>query len=203
MIGVAGSKYKSLSPGGWFNGLPSLDCLNVIQHDKNKSERQNSNPEGENLYVEVITVDGLFLFTTTEVWSENPFDAQTFEGFHCYDLDFSLQVQRKYKIYVTYALLIEHLSMGSLNIDWIKASVLLAEKWKNVLPLGELVHTEKRKIEWQQKKMFFQKMLIYGSPKIEAAHVLFKFGYFRFFSFTGNIQLLNEIGRSIFRKLFG
>jgi hypothetical protein len=35
LIGIAGSKYKSLSPGSWVNGLPSLDCLNLIQHGKN------------------------------------------------------------------------------------------------------------------------------------------------------------------------
>ncbi len=156
LIGIAGSKYKSLSPGSWVNGLPSLDCLNLIQHGKNGPERQNFNPEGDRSYVEVKTVDGVFLFTTRQVWSEMPFDHQTFKGFHCYDLDFSLQIGRKYKVYVTYALLLEHLSTGSLNKDWIKQSILLSDKWKNELPVGNLPFSEQKKIEWWQKKLFFQ-----------------------------------------------
>jgi GT2 family glycosyltransferase len=204
LVGVAGSKYKSLAPGPWVNGFPRLDCLNLIQHSEklSGSERENTNPEGDNLYVEVQTVDGLFLFTTRQVWLEMPFDQQTFDGFHCYDLDFSLQVGRKYKIYVSYALLLEHLSTGSLNKEWIKQSILLSDKWKSILPVGKLTLPEKRAVEWQQKKMFFQKMLIYGSSKSEAARVFFRFGYFKFFSLTGNLKFLGEITISISRKLF-
>jgi hypothetical protein len=203
LVGLAGSKYKSLSPGSWVNGQSSLDCFNLIQHNpkNNENEIQNFNPDQNKLYVEVQTIDGLFLFTTRHVWSQMRFDETTFKGFHCYDLDFALQVGRKYKIYVTYTMLLEHLSMGSLNNHWIEQSILLSEKWKDVLPVGKLQFAEKRKLEWKQKRLFFQKMLIYGSSSADALSVLFRFGYVRFFSFSGNIRLISEIIGSILKKL--
>lgn len=203
LVGVAGSKYKSLSPGSWVNGQSSLDCFNLIQHNpKNGTDEiQISNPDQDKLYVEVQTIDGLFLFTTHHVWSQMRFDETTFKGFHSYDLDFALQVGRKYKIYVTYMMQLAHLSMGSLNKHWIEQSILLSEKWKDVLPVGNLPHAEKRRLEWKQKRLFFQKMLIYGSSNVDALSVLFKFGYFKFFSFSGNIGLISNIIGSISKKL--
>ena len=52
------------------------------------------------------------------LWAKYPFDEELLTGFHCYDLDFTLQIaaDRCYKNYVCCSseVLIEHSSQGNL-----------------------------------------------------------------------------------------
>ena len=203
VIGVAGSKYKSLSPSDWPSGSEDLDCINIIQHQKehNESIRQINNPDNYNSIVEVQTLDGLFMLTRKSIWEKNKFDQQTFKGFHCYDLDFCLQIGKNCKVMVTYEVLIKHLSEGSHNKDWIMNSILLSQKWINYLPVGDLSYDKKKKLEWRQKKLFLQKMLIYGSTKLQTITVFIRFGYIKYFTIKGNVILFAEIFKSIMRKI--
>ena len=43
-------------------------------------------------FAEVVAVDGFGMFVRKEVWKANPFDEKMLTGFHCYDVDFSLQI---------------------------------------------------------------------------------------------------------------
>ncbi len=203
IIGIAGSKYKSLAPGVWSNNNAALDCYAIVQHYPlaQRRELQVNNPGADQDYAEVKTLDGVFLFTSGEIWRKNQFDAATFKGFHSYDLDFCLQVGRSYPLYVAYHLMIEHLSPGKLDSSWVEQSILLSEKWKASLPLGNLSFTESRKMEWSKKRHFFLSMLIYNSSLAAALKVFFDFGYFRFFSLKNNLSFAAEICSSFCRKL--
>lgn len=203
IIGVAGSKYKSLAPGAWPNNNAALDCYDLVQHYplENRQELQRNNPDPAQDYAEVKTLDGVFLFTSSEVWRNNLFDDATFKGFHGYDLDFSLQVGESYPLYVSYNLMIQHLSPGRLNKTWVEQSILLAEKWKAILPVGEVAGGGKRELEWTKKRHFFLSMLIYGSPLSAALKVFFSFGYFRFFSLKNNLSFAAEVCSSGLKKL--
>jgi Glycosyltransferase like family len=200
-VGVAGSKYKSLAPGGWPNGVVNLDCINLIQCYGNEKALQLSNPENNNLLVEVKVLDGVFLFTRKTIWEINQFDSQTFKGFHGYDLDFCLQVGRQYKIMVTYQFLIEHKSVGMQNKDWMINAVLLSKKWNDYLPVGNLTYKEKRDVEWAQKKLFALKMRVCGFSFSQVLSVFLRFGYVKFFSFKGNFLFVVEIFNSTLSKL--
>jgi hypothetical protein len=134
LIGVAGSRYKTFMYSGlgstWGNaGLR----MNIIQRLKNESKhfmRKGSATNAE----EVVTLDGCFLCTTSKVFAGVQFDEQTFKGFHCYDIDFSFAVSFKYKVAVVYDILLEHLSAGGFNKEWMKETFKLHSKWKNDIP---------------------------------------------------------------------
>lgn len=201
VVGIAGSKYKSLSPGGWPNGQLNLDCFNIIQQDGDERVVQVINPEIDSQLVEVKTLDGVFLFTKKAVWETNRFDAHTFKGFHCYDLDFCLQAGRNYKVMVCYQLQIEHISMGSENREWVTNSILLSKKWNDYLPVGTLSYNDKMAVEWYQKRLFALKMNIQGFSFSQIISVFVNFGYFKFFNLKGNRLFLNEIFKSVSKKI--
>lgn len=202
LVGIAGSKYKSLSPSSWSNNDSSLDCINIIQHypNENKKEIQKINPEPQSKLVEVKTLDGVFLCTTKNVWSTCKFDEKTFKGFHCYDIDFSLQISQKYKLFVTYEVLIEHFSPGNLSKDWILDSIKLSDKWKNKLPSHTKLDLDYIDLEWKMKKRFFSAMNIYGAKKSETIRTFFGYGYIKFFSLKRNFSFALQVFFSLYKK---
>ena len=149
-------------------------------------------------FSEVKTLDGVFLFTKKEVWKKYRFDETTFDKFHCYDLDFCLQVGQQFKIFVFNNLLIEHFSSGSLNKDWVNYSIKLTEKWQNVLPVGNIPKDHQKDIEWRNRKIFFFRMNILGYPFLTSAKVFLKFGFTKDFSLFKTLDFMKAI---LLRKL--
>ncbi len=191
IVGIAGSAYKSLVPSVWAQGLYETDHVNMIQHyRKNIATTIHYNDEQ---FSEVKTLDGVFLFTKKEVWKNNNFDETTFDKFHCYDLDFCLQVGQKSKIFVFNNLLIEHFSSGSLNKDWVNYSIKLSEKWKNLLPIGDIPNEQKKDIEWRNRKIFFFRMNILGFPLLSSLKEFVKFGFILNFNFLQTISFLKDV----------
>ena len=135
IIGNAGAIYKTKSPSGsWsYPEKYNFQRKNVYQHYNDHSILNVRNPSNESLS-QVVTLDGMWLCMRKQVWSEYMFDEQTFNGFHFYDMDICFQVTQKYKIYVTYNVLIEHLSSGTVNRDWIDSSIIFCNKWNLKLP---------------------------------------------------------------------
>ena len=135
LAGVSGTVYKSAYPAVWSACDQSLYRINTIQHFEGQALAVKAviNPL-ENSFDEVAVIDGIFLATRKEVIALFPFDETMFTGFHCYDLDFSLSIGTKYKIVVTYAILLEHFSEGHLNKNWLDDSLKLHKKWKAILP---------------------------------------------------------------------
>lgn len=137
VIGFAGSKVKLKSYSGWYQ-IDDWNCFYFYQGRKDGSVlfRVYGVCLGQP-FEEVITLDGFAMFVKKEVWAENPFDEEVLTGFHCYDLDFSLQIAKKYKNYVCCSsVLIEHFSGGVFNYKWYADTIRLHDsKWKNTLPL--------------------------------------------------------------------
>ncbi len=195
-IGVAGSTYKSSVPSVWAQGLYETDHVNLIQHYR-KTISTNTENIGEP-FSEVKTLDGVFLFTKKEVWQNHNFDETTFDRFHCYDLDFCLQVGQQSKIFVFNNLLIEHFSSGSLNKDWVHYSIKLSEKWKSVLPVGNIPENQQKDIEWRNRKIFFFRMNILGYPITETIKIFIKW---RFIENTSFVKLMKFLYNVIGQKL--
>jgi hypothetical protein len=135
LVGVSGSVYKSPYPATWSACHSSFYRSHAIQHFKanEKPVIINSNP-GKKEFAEVAVLDGVFLATRKNVFDEIQFDQETFAGFHAYDIDLSFQVSCKYKLLVTYNILLEHFSEGNTDKRWFKDSVILHKKWKKKLP---------------------------------------------------------------------
>jgi len=191
IIGIAGSRYKSLCPSSWAQGLFETDYINIVQcYGKETSHVNNLEQKG---YVEVVTLDGVFLFTHKHVWKDNKFDEVKFDRFHCYDLDFCLQVAQNRKLFVSNEVLIEHFSSGDLNRDWVNYSITLAEKWKNSLPKGDLPGHQQKEIEWRNRKIFFFRMNILNYSLLSSLKVFLKWGFFTNFSLPKTFHFIKDI----------
>jgi len=131
VIGFAGATLKTKTLSGW-ESHKTTTRMNVA-HGKNKIRKRCVNPFEEE-FSEVLTLDGLALIVSKQSWEKYPFDEETFQGFHLYDLDFSFQIAQEYKNYVCFSVNVKHLSKGAYGNDWYKASLLFQEKWKDKLP---------------------------------------------------------------------
>jgi GT2 family glycosyltransferase len=68
---------------------------------------------------EIQALDGLFIALHRRVAEAFPFDPQRFDGFHLYDLDFTLRAYRGgFRIGVAGDLLLSHASWGSYDENW-------------------------------------------------------------------------------------
>ncbi|GAB2773260.1 hypothetical protein GCM10027275_15270 [Rhabdobacter roseus] len=168
VVGVAGGGYKALAPMGWY-------CLefhsddrsyqNVIQgykHQRLPDVHAYHNPHREVLS-EVPCVDGLWFCTRRELALKYPFDAQLLRYFHGYDLDYCLSVfiLAKYRIVVTYDILIRHASEGTFDKKWQDEILKLHKKWSKYLPAttSEIPERERYFIEKRAFKNKIEEML--------------------------------------------
>jgi hypothetical protein len=137
LIGLAGSKYKSDIPSGWFSGNVAIDCCNITHLDKsNVSQVMHYNPDRTKQVQEVVVLDGVLLVCPKKVWQEIKFDDQLLKGFHLYDIDFSFRVAEKYKVVVIYTISLIHLTQGgSFGNEWLRYTLLWHEKMRSKLPV--------------------------------------------------------------------
>lgn len=135
VIGFAGSKVKLDVYSGWWQNHAGWDCCSYIQNGV-RCVQGGRLQEGVLSFEPVVTLDGFALLVRREVWEEFPFDEDVLKGFHCYDLDFTLAVGRKYTNYVCGGIAVEHLSSGNLDGRWYETTVQLHDtKWKPLLPV--------------------------------------------------------------------
>jgi len=126
-IGVAGSPYYAILPGAWWSGGYISQSIYGEQELAYQTKKDNALP--------VVVLDGLWFCVRKSLFSMIRFDDTTFNGFHFYDIDISLQIQQKgYKILSVYDILIQH-SSGKLDTTWLTNALLLQNKWKINLPI--------------------------------------------------------------------
>jgi hypothetical protein len=136
LVGVSGPTYKSAIPSSWTACKDDFYRTNTIQHFGASQNPliHTKNPD-KNIYSEVAVVDGVFLATRKDVFSEFSFDENRLTGFHGYDFDLSMQIRQKYKIVVTHQIFLEHFSAGNYNHQWLSDTFFLHQKWKKKLPI--------------------------------------------------------------------
>lgn len=158
LIGVAGASYKSSVFSGWvpFGDTPkTIDYGNIIQSFKYQdkpSAHFYSNPN-DLIIQEVAVLDGVWLCTKKEIMEKCPFDESIFKGFHCYDIDISLNIGRKHKVAVVMDILIDHYSEGKFEKEWAEATFALQQKWKKHLPVDK-ENFSRKEIAHYEKKFF-------------------------------------------------
>jgi hypothetical protein len=144
-IGLAGGVSKSAYPTSWGDTLPEFVRLNVIQCINGEKKADYRNPLNER-YAEVLVLDGVFLFTRKEVWKTCQFDPVTFDAFHLYDQDISLNAHLNgYKNFVCFTIQLEHDSVGSFSEKWYQYSLLFCKKWADNLPCSLIPLSEKER----------------------------------------------------------
>lgn len=151
MIGVAGGNGYPDAPAPWWNNAFGNEHLvNLVQHWKRATPRQHYNEpmgDGDNitrtlnnprgaLSERAVVVDGLWFCIRAALFGRIRFDEQTFNGFHCYDMDISLQVHGISDLRVVFDILIEHLSEGNASRAYYEACITLHQKWTQQLPIS-------------------------------------------------------------------
>lgn len=173
VIGFAGSKAKFANYSGWVQ-YRRLNYTFYYQGKKGVSMLSVANVTLKHPFEEVVILDGLGLFVRKDVWNIYPFDEEVLTGFHCYDIDFTLQIaaSRKYKNYVCCSpkVIIEHFSEGNYNKSWFQDTILLHDrKWSKILPLKvdglELTEREMKRYDEHSFNRFMRKLLKTNYPR--------------------------------------
>lgn len=179
LVGVAGSSYKPLTPAGWIGmGAVATDYINILQgfkHAGGEPELCYRNPNNSK-FETVACVDGVWLCTTREVFKKVRFDEHMLQGFHGYDIDFSMAVGRHYTVAVTYEMLLHHFSEGNFESEWFFAMLKINEKWSKHLPVCTEAFTKEQKIKIERItfKTFVEYLIRTGQPAGEAFKVLLR-----------------------------
>ena len=181
LLGIAGSTYKSLTPSGWAPpGLqPSRYKASFLQRFKfidKETVHELHNTAADRL-CQVATLDGVWLCTKREVFDQFKFDDILFNRFHGYDIDYSLQVGTKYKVCVTFEVLLEHFSEGHYSEEWLQAILLLHEKHIERLPLSvdHIPVSETRKCEKVTCKMLMNYLVEQHSGIVGKLQIIWKY----------------------------
>ena len=118
LIGIAGT--TRLVSGRWADaGDPYVFTL-ITSPDPEHGGYATMMLGGGPLVVPGIqALDGVFMALRREVATAIPFDGETFDGFHLYDLDFSFRAHRAgFKLAVCRDLVLIHESTGSYDAAW-------------------------------------------------------------------------------------
>lgn len=167
VIGFAGSIIKTAEYSGW-----SVNCDTERSHywyvnDEGNETLCNINmPEGTD-FAHVVTLDGCGMAVRKCVHERHPFDEQILTGFHCYDIDYTLEIAKYFKNYCC-RINVLHMSNGSFDNSWIKTTIRMhEEKWKAFLPMciDEKVFSDKEiaKLNEISAWMFFKTAYKAGS----------------------------------------
>jgi hypothetical protein len=135
LIGIAGSKYKSLTPSGWSTGIPDYDYCNFFHQDKNGKTKHFYNNPSRSVFEPVVNVDGVFIAIRREVWQTAQFNDRLLRGFHCYDIDFSFHVMKNWKAAVLFNLDILHYTQGgNFGKVWLADTLKWHKEYSALLP---------------------------------------------------------------------
>lgn len=175
VLGVTGGMQQVAAPAAWWGcGLEWCreNVLNAFADGHTEMELRN--PEGAEL-LDVAVVDGMWLCCRRAVWAHSPFDAQTFTDFHFYDVDFCTEVFRQgLRVCVTFRVLLEHHSRGSVNDAWVRNALKYQRKRRGQLPFGPatIPPTEQRRIELKAMQEFTGRLIRGAFPRGLAAGYL-------------------------------
>ncbi len=128
-IGLAGT--TCLTEGNWCS-LGQPYTKGWVIHDDDLGSFLSKFSETKDAQ-QVVALDGLFLACRKEIAREIPFDEQTFDGFHLYDLDWSLRVAQKHTAWVTTNILVLHTG-GSYDEAWQNYKKKFEQKHHDLLP---------------------------------------------------------------------
>jgi len=74
-------------------------------------------------------LDGLFLACRRDIAEDTGFDADTFDGWHFYDFDFSYRAWRaNRRTAVCHDFLVEHASQGGFNAEWLRYALRFCDR---------------------------------------------------------------------------
>ena len=162
VLGVTGGMMQVAAPAAWWGcglALCRENVLNVFADGHTKMELRN--PEGAAL-TDVAVVDGMWLCSRKAVWQQYPFDTGTFTDFHFYDVDYCTEIfSHGLRVCVTFKVLLEHHSRGSVNDAWVRNALKYQGKRRGQLPFGPVAvpAAERRRLELRALQEFTGRLI--------------------------------------------
>lgn len=135
-VGVIGSWFLPNKPASWW--LCHADVGTVIQGYCDKKGKHSSFVDGvkpAKPITDVVVVDGCWFCIPKAMFKDIRFDEQTYNSFHCYDIDICMQVLKARKrVVVQSGIEIEHTSLGNVLTTYYEQLGRFYDKWKDELP---------------------------------------------------------------------
>ena len=117
VIGVMGGAQMSGPAWGW-SGHPNLRGW-ITHHAPDAHEWFVDIVDPRSVADDIVVLDGVFLAARRSVFDAVRFDAETFDGFHVYDIDWSYRAAMAgFRVAVAGDLLLVHESRGSFDPEW-------------------------------------------------------------------------------------
>jgi len=131
VIGVAGTEYFEFSWPNWWNDFKNPEFLigTVFHTDGNKiwesRYRKVDKP------TKACLIDGLLFFCKKEIFNKYKlFDYKTMDGFHFYDMDFSMECNKAGVSLGVVSMDVLHYSLGEMPPAWFAYRKIFKNKWK-------------------------------------------------------------------------
>jgi len=136
VLGVAGTTLLLNAPAAWWWSGNAYSRMQ-IQHSLpgKPGSLDYHNPQNE-LLADVVVADGVWLCSRKEVWQQFPFDEKNFREFHFYDLDYCVRIFSQLRVCITFDIVIEHFSLGSINEAWLRNALIFHRCWQKQLPIS-------------------------------------------------------------------
>lgn len=135
-VGVIGSWFMPNKPASWW--LCHAEVGTVIQGYRDNKGNYKTFVDGKvptKPIADVVVVDGCWFCIPKAMFQDICFDEQTYNSFHCYDIDICMQVRKIGKrIVVPSCIEIEHTSLGNVLTSYYEQLGLFYDKWQDVLP---------------------------------------------------------------------
>ena len=206
LLGFAGGDTKSIVPSSWSSSFKSNE-ISIIQHYKtiNAFSKRIVTAEKNNQEVKknVVALDGVFLCTRKEIFNQHKFDEVNFKGFHGYDIDYSLQILKGYKIVVVFNILVHHYSEGRPDKKWIESTMILTKKWKSFLPVSvyPLTEAEFNSHHWKTLQVFISNLFRLNFRIDQVIFYYLKYSFTRFFTLRRFLSMGKYVLVCFYKKI--
>jgi len=130
LIGVLGTHFLPKTPSGW---VTSRLISGQIKDKDGLISRDNHYMTSS--IIEAVAVDGFWFCMPKNAFNHVRYDEYNFNNFHCYDIDICLQTRKNnMKVCIVNDILIQHISNGNWNMEWLTNTQKLFKKWEDLLP---------------------------------------------------------------------
>lgn len=138
LIGIVGGHCMPDFPASWFtmHTISGQNLQGVYRNSSYTTDYYLFDKRKIGNSAEVVAVDGMWFCVPKCIFEKIRFDSVTFNHFHCYDLDISMQViKNNLQVHVVFDILIEHKSPGNIDVTYFLELDKFYEKWCNYFPL--------------------------------------------------------------------
>ncbi|PJJ64255.1 glycosyltransferase [Chryseobacterium geocarposphaerae] len=184
VIGVAGSSYVPVAPSSW-TVSKEYNVVNILQSDKKNPIIEHLQSVHQQM-TKVYTIDGVFMAITKKNFNTIKFNEEI-NGFHGYDLDFSLRTAKTFQNYIVNDILVQHFSKGNRDKKWLDANIKIKEKIGSNFPHQKNSETEKNIF-----LSFLYQYFIYYPVNSKNIFFTMKFFPFKHLTFQDKVLILKK-----------